>query len=339
MVGLSTSLCFLICCASLNSNLRPQWRVLSQEGFGEAGPYASIIFFDELNGLALNALGLASTTDGGAHWIERLDSGNRGFYRMRFVNRQKGWIIGAERKNTEEDSVVGPRSHKPMIVRTEDGGITWREIKLDRFLGSEGASFSAFHSMCLGPSGTAWIVGDGGIVEATIESDALQTSHVTMTGAELNDVSCLDSGEVWATGRNGLIMHYQQGKWESIQYPDRNVLFGRVKVIGNAVWLIGGIQAKGQNEAHGLLLKIQNGNTWENKTPDEAGQLYDLDLTGNEGWLVGAKGNIYHTSNGGSVWRKEMGPTENDLFSIFLLNKKRGWIGGDKLTVLGLNTN
>ena len=101
--------------------------------------------------------------------------------------------------------------------------------------------------------------GDAGIVEATIESDALRTSHVTITGAELNDVSCLDSGEVWAAGRNGLIMHYQQKKWESIQYPDGNAVFGRVKVIGNAVWLIGGIQAKGQNDAQGLLLKIRNG--------------------------------------------------------------------------------
>jgi hypothetical protein len=132
-------------------------------------------------------------------------------------------------------------------------------------------------------------------------------------------------------------MYHQQKKWESIQYPDGNALFGRVKVIGDAVWLIGGTQAKGQDNAHGLLLKIQNGNTWENKTPDEAGQLCDLDLNENEGWLVGLRGRIFHTNSGGAAWRKAISPTENDLFSVFFLTPKRGWIGGDKLIVLGLN--
>ena len=78
---------------------------------------------------------------------------------------------------------------------------------------------------------------------------------------------------------------------------------------------------------------------WENKTPGGAGQLFDLDLSGNEGWLVGAHGSIYHTNNGGETWRKEISPTENDLYSVFFVNAKRGWIGGDKLIVLGLNTN
>jgi len=316
-VALSTSLCLMICCASLNGTLRPRWQVLSQKTIGHPSPINSIIFFDELNGLALSALGLASTTDGGAHWMERLDSGNRGFYSMRFVDRQNGWIVGAELKDAEEHSTVSSKSFRPMIMRTADGGITWREINLEHFLGSEGTRFSKFSSLCFDPSGAAWIVGDVGIVEATVESDALRTSHVTMARAELNDVSCLKSGEVWTAGRNGLIMYRKQKEWESIQYPDGNAFFGRVKVIRDAVWLIGGTQAKGQNNVQGLLLKIQNGNTWENKTPDEAGQLCDLDFNESEGWLVGLKGQIFHTNSGGGQPGKKQLVRQRTISSPF----------------------
>jgi photosystem II stability/assembly factor-like uncharacterized protein len=239
----------------------------------------------------------------------------------------------------EKDRSISSRNFKPFILITEDGGATWREINLEQFIGAEGARFSTFYSLCIDRSGKAWMAGDAGIIEATIEFDALQTSAVTMTRSALKDVSCNDSGEVWAVGDEGLIMHYQEKKWTSIQYPDSSAFYNRVKVIGNAVWLVGGIRARGQDVGTGLLLKSHDGKAWEAKTPDGVGLLTDLDFAANEGWLVGTQGSIYHTTNGGEVWQKEISSTENDLFCIFLLNAKRGWIGGNKLTVLGLESN
>lgn len=335
LVSLSTSFCALFCCSFPGSNLTTSWRVLSQQGLSHAGPFHSIMFFDERNGLALTALGLASTTDGGTNWTWLLESGNRGFYSMRFVDRQTGWIVGAEGQPSEGDAAIGSTNRSPFILKTEDSGKTWRAIDLNQFRSSEGMKFSTFFSICTEHSGTVWLTGNAGIVEATIQSDKLQTSQVTTTRASVKDLSCNDSGEVWAVGDDGLVMHYRNKKWASIQYPNGSAFFNRVKVIGNAVWIIGGTREKGQDSAMGLLAKSQNGSAWENRTPPEAGLLFDVDLSGNEGWLVGVQGSIYYTNNGGTTWKKESSPTGNDLFSVFL-DAKQGWIGGDKLIVLGL---
>jgi len=335
LVSLSTSVCVLICCSFLGSDLTTSWRVLSQQGLSHAGPFHSIIFFDELNGFALTALGLASTTDGGTNWTWLLESGNRGFYSMRFVDRQTGWIVGAESKPSEGDSAIGSTNRSPFILKTEDGGKAWRGIDLNQFLSSEGTKFSTFFSICTEHSGTVWLAGNAGIVEATIQSDKLRTSQVTTTRAAVKDLSCNDSGEVWAVGDNGLVMHYRGKNWASIEYPNGSAFYNRVKVIGNAVWITGGIRERGQDGATGLLASSRNESAWENRTPPEAGLLFDLDLSENEGWLVGVQGSIYYTNNGGTTWKKESSPTENDLFSVFL-NAKQGWIGGDKLIVLGL---
>jgi hypothetical protein len=192
LFGLSVSLCVVLCCTSLSGDLTRRWRVVSQEHIGHPPLFSSIIFFDEWNGLGLSALGLASTTDGGRNWTWQLDSANRGFYSMTFVDRQRGWIVGAESKADERASPIGPKDFKPSILRTEDGGKTWRAISVDQFLSSEGARFSAFYGICLEPSGIAWIVGDAGLVEATIQSDTLRTTAVTVTRAALKDVSCND---------------------------------------------------------------------------------------------------------------------------------------------------
>ncbi len=336
LVGLVSSLCVLICCSSLSGNSMRRWRVLSVGPGGHSSAFNSLIFFDELNGLGLTALGLASTTDGGTNWELRLsNNGNRGFYNMRFADRQKGWIVGAENKAVGADRETTSKSHKPLILKTEDGGATWREIGVD--LGPKGAKFTAFLNICSDRSGTVWIVGDAGLVEATIESDALQISEVTITNAALKDVSCSDSGEAWAVGDDGLIMHYQQNKWSSIQYHEAKAFFNKVRIVGSDIWLVGGIP-RGQGDVQGLLISSHNGDDWENRTPPKAVLLFDLELSKNEGWLVGAQGNIYHSDNGGATWQKEISPTENDLFAIFFLNAKRGWIGGDKLTMLGQDT-
>jgi photosystem II stability/assembly factor-like uncharacterized protein len=294
------------------------------------------MFFDQLNGLKLSPLGLFSTTDGGINWFPRLESrGRRGFYAMRFVSLQKGWIVGAQSVGNEH-LAPGISSDKPLILMTGDGGQTWKEIVVDLKFKSSEASFSAFLSICANPLGTVWIIGNAGIIEGTIDSNVLRIDKVTSTNEELRDVTCDDSGNVWAVGAGGLIMHYQQGRWLSIRYPDNNAFFSRVKIIKDNAWVVGGVSTREVVDPKGLLLKINNGRDWENKTPPASELLFDVAFNGSEGWLVGARGMIYHTFNDGAAWRKETTPTQNDLFYI-LLSGNRGWIGGDKMTLLGLN--
>jgi hypothetical protein len=120
LISLCTLLCVMIGCSFLHG-LIARWRLLSKEELGHAGSFKSILFFDEQNGVALNALGLAQTTDGGRSWDWLLDSGNRGFYSMRFIDRQQGWIVGAQHDTDEERPAMSVR-RSPLILRTEGCG-------------------------------------------------------------------------------------------------------------------------------------------------------------------------------------------------------------------------
>ena len=159
----------------------------------------------------------------------------------------------------------------------------------------------------------------------------------------LYSVACGDSGDVWAVG-NGSPVLYQDGFWNKTNAPrntnNRETSYSKVKIINNEVWLVGGSSLKedlqnGKLEIQGVLLKSSdNGQTWEDKAPAETDDLTDIYFEGKSGWLVGKKGLIYYTNDGGDSWAKQKSSTENDLYSIFFLDSNNGWISGDKTTVL-----
>lgn len=325
------------CSTSLGDDRSGRWQVLSETNTSHAISFNSLVFFDESNGLGLTALGLESTTDGGKNWTLRLENGGtRGFYAMSFSDQQSGWILGTERIPAAPDASSSVQSVKPLMLKTNDGGTTWLTVNLNDLSSSGGAGFKVFHSMCVDPLGKAWIVGDAGIVEGAIESDRLRTISFKGTSRALNSVACDDTQQVWAVGDGGLIMRYQQQKWHSTEYANGGASFMRVKVVGPEVWLAGGEPRKGQVGYDGLLVSSSNGHDWENRTPSASEILYDMEFKGSEGWVVGGGGGIFHTRNAGLNWTRMMSPTTSDLMAIFVRDERAGWIGGDKLTVLGL---
>lgn len=333
--GLVASL-IAFCCASPGEERFGRWQVFSEATGSHATSFNSLMFFNESDGLGLTALGLESTTDGGRNWTPRLDSGGtRGFYAMRFSGRHTGWILGTERTVAVSRASSSTLSLKPLLLRTNDGGTTWTTINLNDLPAFGGTRFTLFSSMCFDPAGKAWIAGDAGIVEGTIESDTLRTRSFTASSRALNSVACDKAPQVWAVGDGGIIMRYEGQQWRSTTYADDAAYFTQVKVVGPDIWLAGGIPRKGQLGSRGLLVSSRNGQDWEDRTPSAAETLYDLEIKGIEGWAVGANGGIYYTRNGGLVWAKERSPTSSDLLAIFLLDERRAWIGGDRLTVLG----
>jgi hypothetical protein len=98
------------------------------------------------------------------------------------------------------------------------------------------------------PAGKAWIVGDAGIIEGTIESGTLRTIAFTASSRALNSVACDNTQQVWAVGDGGLIMRHQGQQWQSTAYDSvmdfRNGLArvwsgdytGYIDKAGNYVW-------------------------------------------------------------------------------------------------------
>ena len=336
LAALLTAFHLSACTASSGGDRVGTWQILSEATSSHATAFNSLVFFDGSHGFGLTALGLESTSDGGMNWTLRLENGGtRGFYTMWFSDEQTGWILGTERLKAMPGASSRMQSAKPLMLKTNDGGTTWQSVNLNALSSFDGASFTLFSSMCFEPAGKAWIVGDAGIVEAMIDSDTLRTISFTASSRPLNAVACDNARQVWAVGDGGLIMRHREQQWHSTVYGDGVAYFTRVKLVGSDVWLTGGIASKGKIANRGLLVFSRNGDDWEDRTPSASETLYDLGFEGNEGWAVGAGGGIFHTTNGGSAWAKEMSPTSNDLLAIFLY-KGRGWISGDKLIVLGL---
>jgi photosystem II stability/assembly factor-like uncharacterized protein len=336
-----TVICLLVLSYLLNGYSHAKWKVLTEGKHSHIVPFNSITFFDSSNGLGIDVVSIEKTTDGGKTWVTILDYNDMGFYSLVFTNQKNGWIVGTESKildSEEENRVASSKNHKPVILKTEDGGLNWHKVSVDEgSLTKKDARFSAFLDICFDKSGKSWIVGDGGIVEAMIESETLKISSVIFTENTLNNVSCSESGEVWAVGDNGLVMHLQNNSWTK-KNLNNDAFLKKVKVVGNNVWLVGSARSKEETQVRGILLRSRdNGQTWEDKTPASANGLFDLYLNESQGWLVGASGTILHTNDGGQTWQREKSPTDNDLVTIFFLNPNQGWIGGSKRTVLRLS--
>ena len=52
------------------------------------------------------------------------------------------------------------------------------------------------------------------------------------------------------------------------------------------------------------------------------------------GWVVGTKGTVIHTTDGGKTWIKQESGTEKNLFSVSFADAKNGWVVGEYGTLL-----
>lgn len=332
-------LCSVIILGVRDGHLTPKWKLLAEGSHDHIVPCHRIHFFDPKNGLCVTTVSLEKTTDGGKTWTSALDYDSMGLYSIAFTSGKAGWIVGAEPKASGmgvDKGVANSKSHAPLVLKTVDGGLNWQKVDIDETtLAAKGARFSSFSDLCFGRGDKVWFVGDSGVVEASTGETSLKIEDIRVTKSGLNSVACDESGEVWAVGDDGLVMHLSDG-W-TVKVINKNAFFMRVKVIEGKVWIAGGVRTGQDTPVKGLILgSPDKGQTWEDKTPPAAESFFDLYNNGNQGWLVGAAGAIYHTSNGGQSWQRERAPTTTDLFTIFFLDQSRGWIGGDRFTVLTL---
>ncbi len=91
---------------------------------------------------------------------------------------------------------------------------------------------------------------------------------------------------------------------------------------------------------HGVIFQTSNGGTelkdWE---PVKSGignlLLTEADFVDRKkGWVVGTKGIVIHTSDGGKTWTKQESGTEKNLFSVSFADEQLGWIVGEYGTIL-----
>lgn len=70
------------------------------------------------------------------------------------------------------------------------------------------------------------------------------------------------------------------------------------------------------------------------KDPAVNENFYGVEIVGNDAWIVGYYGTIFHSNDRGLTWELQSSPTRSALFKARFANRSTGWINGSYGTVL-----
>ena len=258
------------------------------------------------------------TKDGGRSWHPRESGTKTPLFDVDFGDAQHGWIVGKS----------------ALILHTSDGGRTWKRqrspIPPDKHL------FSV-HAV---DAQTVWAVGDWGAITvthdggATWEDRSLGTitikveespGRLTSTLSDdviLYDLAFPDRDHGFIAGEFGTILATSDGgrTWGKLVAGTEKTLFGLSFATLERGWAVG---------IDGLIIRTRDGGrTWEVQQ-GKAGMedleelgfldtlknpgLYDVDVVGQHGAVVGDTGTLLTTTDAGETWTRRELPGKQRL--------------------------
>lgn len=239
-----------------------------------------IYFRNDDNGYVVAGRKMFATGDGGRIWREikiydpkDFRQGTPEFLSVRFADKKRGLIVGSL---VNKDVVVDS-----LVMRTDDGGVTWARIIVPSKLELYHLDFVS--------SSRGWIVGDDGLILATADGGMNWVKQSSKTDKTLYNVDFRDSQEGYAVGGNrgvGVILRTEDGgaTWETVK-TNFSKTFLRVDFADDKNgWIVG---------YGGTILRSNDrGKTWITQDSGTKGNLYGLFMMKKYGWAVGAKGSI-----------------------------------------------
>lgn len=85
----------------------------------------------------------------------------------------------------------------------------------------------------------------------------------------------------------------------------------------------------------GLMAHSRDGGqSWVKEKGVTEGALYAITFIDNEGWVVGQQGIILHTGDGGRIWERQESNSKASLMGVFFLDNQRGVAIGEGGTIL-----
>jgi photosystem II stability/assembly factor-like uncharacterized protein len=299
--------------ASANRQHRPRWRIVKevsprsldnrdsgtgqQSGYELRPPWLRTVFFaDESNGWAAGEDSVfLRTTDGGEHWSEQdLDrpSYQEGIF---FINPKKGWVLNHRMSHGfVYNGRVFRNTIKQVILKTEDGGASWKEQLVPD-------EFSKGHLRAI------WFVDE-------LRGWAVGTCNVTTSPSKLGSrnliLATTDGGEHW----------------------DVQLFDDPCKIAPNlsAVRFVDSLRGFAVG-SYSLLATEDGGKTWRTFLCDENLNLHNIDFADRDnGWAIGGDV-LLRTSDGGRNWDIQplpQGKVWEPMIAIKFADSKTGWLGG-----------
>jgi photosystem II stability/assembly factor-like uncharacterized protein len=264
--------------------------------------YGDVFFVDENEGWVVsNSIGeIYHTTDGGETWEVQTTEYDTSAIWM--LDKNEGYAGGAQGR----------------VYRTTDGGKNWNAIgSIGNTLADISFAPAGGTGYCCGHDGNIWSVDSTGVHRMTsgINGDLYSLSFPVI------------SEEGWVCG-GGILCHYTGGSWTLDQTNPSGNYNGICFVESNKGWAVGS-----------KIIQTVDGQNWALQTnPDHANDRGMNDVffsNSNEGWIIGERGLIMHTTNGGATWTVEAeGVTNNYLCAVHFPSSNVGYVCGNDGTLL-----
>jgi len=184
--------------------------------------------------------------------------------------------------------------------------------------------------------GDIWVVGaDGYMARSLDEGRTFQDSSAGVDKG-LNDVYGREQ-RIWVVGDGGTILRSTDSGRSFIKsvYTSHSRRASSQPDNGGAIDLYS-VQFTDRDYGYvvgdrGVILATTNGGlSWREAESGTDAQLFHLSFQGKRGWVVGTGGVILHTDDDGRNWYSQRSGVTEDLNRIYMINERVGLVTGDK---------
>jgi len=183
------------------------------------------------------------------------------------------------------------------MVKTVDGGLTWRRVSDDPLDGWQPKDVHFIDPL------TGWIAGDTGSLAVTHDGGWTWDRIYVPTRSELRAVYFADENRGWLAGLDRALLSTSDGgaTWERVSTPNEcqvQVIEARPPVI----WAASG--------CGDVIFSADDGQTWDNRSPQEGVEIVSVAfLDERTAWISGRLHDtdspvVLGTSDGGKTWRR-----------------------------------
>lgn len=238
-----------------------------------------IYFRNEDSGYLVAGRKMFMTRDGGRNWQDiriyrsgEFGSGRPEFLSIRFSDKKKGYVIGSVLRRSGGDDIVVDS----LVMRTDDGGETWRRITVP-------SKVELFHLDFNGNS-HGWIVGDKGAILATTDEGLTWRVQLSGVSRALFGVDFRDDNDGYAVGGGGTILRTENGgsTWAKVETGFTETLKRVDFADDKNGWIVG--------YGGSILRSGDRGKTWIKQSSAVSTRLYGLYMDKKYGWAVGERG-------------------------------------------------
>ncbi len=278
------------------------------------GDLVAVYFISAERGFVAGDKGyFAYTTDGGKNWAKQSVDTREDINEIYFRNDNNGYIVAGRK-----------------MFLTDDGGRSWREIKIFDPKDFKNLS-SEFLSVRFADKKRGFVVGSlinkedeivDSLVMRTDDGGETWQRIIVPSKRELYHLDFVNSSRGWIVGDKGLILATSDGgvNWRVQNAETDKALYNIDFRDENDGFAVGG---------KGTILRTENGGeTWETVKVNFPATFLRVNFADDKnGFVVGYNGSILRSSDKGKTWVRQESNTKENLYGLFM-NKKYGWAVG-----------